>query len=71
MVEGGVIRHKVEHQLDVPSRESFAKTRQPGLSSERVADGVGGDRETGAANVILGQVGQSRFELAAPLRVAA
>src|SRR5207237_4463248 len=32
------------------------------LPAERVTDGVGGDREARAADVLLGQVGQDRSE---------
>ena len=71
MVGRGVVRHEIEQQLDAAPRQSFAELRQRRLAAQRLADGVGRDRKAGAADVVLGQVGQNRLELGAPLRVAA
>jgi len=71
MVGCGVVRYKVEHQFDATFGQLLAELRQCGRAAECTADGVGGDRETGAANIVLGQVRQSGFELAAPQWVTA
>ncbi len=71
MVECGVIGHKVEHQFDAAPRQPFAEMRQPGLAAKCVTDPIGSDRKTRTADVVLGQIGQSRVELGSPFWVAA
>src|SRR6202030_140750 len=71
MVGSGMVRHKIEQQLDATTRQPFSELRQRPLAAQRVTDGVCGDRKTGAGDILLGQVGQNRLKFGAPLRVAA
>src|SRR5882757_11339929 len=41
------------------------------VATQRLADGVRRDREAGAANILLGQVGQNGLKFGVPLRVTA
>lgn len=70
MIGRGMVRHEIQHQLDLALRESFAKLRQRRVAANLVADRVGGDGEAGAANVVLFEVGQDGAELGSPFRPA-
>ena len=70
MIGRGMVRHEIQHQLDIALRESFAKLRQRRVAPDLVADRVGGDSEAGAAYVVLFEVGQHGAELGSPFRPA-
>jgi hypothetical protein len=71
MVGGGVVRHEIEQQLDVAPRQLLAELLDRRVATQRLADGVRRNREAGAANILLGQVGQNNLKFGAPLRITA
>jgi hypothetical protein len=58
-------------QLDVATRQLLAELLERRVATQRLADGVSRDREAGAANILLGQVGQNSLKFGAPLRITA
>ena len=71
VIQPHVIRDEVEHQLQAAPREPLAQPRQRRVASEVGRDGIGGDRESGAADVRLAQVRQRLLEFPPPLAVLA
>ena len=71
MIRRGMVRHEIQHQLDIALRESLAKLRQRRVAPNLVADRVGGDCEAGAAYVVLVEIRQDGSELGSPFGVAA
>jgi len=71
MIDGRVIRHEVEHQPEATLPQAPAQLGQRLVASQAGIDGVAGDREPGAGDVVVGQVGQGVQEFPAPLRVGA
>ena len=63
MVGRGMVRHEIEHQLDVALCQPLAELRKRRVTAQCLADRVGGDREAGAADIVLGQIGQNGLEL--------
>ena len=61
-----MVRHEIQHQLDVALGEPLAKLRQRRVAPDLVADRVGGDSESGAAYVVLVEIGQDGRELGSP-----
>ena len=65
-----MVRHEIQHQLDIALGESLAKLRQRRVAPDLVADRVGGDGEAGAAYVVLVEIGQDSSELGSPFGLA-
>jgi hypothetical protein len=66
-----MVRHEIQHQLDITPGEPFAKLRQRLVTPDLVADRVGGDCKAGAAYVVLVEIGQESSELGSPFGFAA
>ena len=66
MIGRGMVRHEIQHQLDMALREPLAKLRQRRVAPNFVADRVGGDCEARAAYIVLFEVGQDGTELGSP-----
>src|SRR5262245_58589174 len=69
MIQTGMVRHKVEHQLETALLEPFAQSSQGFIAAERLMNRVTGDGEARTGDVILAQVGQRFLKLAPPLGV--
>ena len=70
MIRRRMVRHEIQHQLDTVSREPLAKLRQRRVVPNLLADGVTGDCEAGAADVVLFEIGQDGAELGSPFGLA-
>ena len=70
MIRRHVVGDEVEHQLQAALAQPLAQAGQRRVAAEVAMHGVAGDREAGAGDVLVAQVGQRLLELAAPLRVA-
>src|SRR5262245_58273274 len=71
MVEGHVIRHEVEHQLQTPRLQTIAQGGERRVAYERLMHVVAGDGKARPRDVLFAKIGQRLFELPAPLSVAA
>jgi hypothetical protein len=57
VVEPGVVGHEVEHQAEISRAQPLAQTGEGGVSAEVAMDGVAGDREARARDVVVREVG--------------
>ena len=59
MPEAHVVGHEIEHQPQAALVETMAEPGQRGVAAQLLVDRVAGDREAGAADVVVGQVRQA------------
>ena len=71
VIETGVIRHEVEHQLETPPPQAVAQAIQGGVSAERSRNRVARNRKPGARDVLESEIRQRPLEFVPPLFAAA
>jgi hypothetical protein len=71
VIEGGVVRHEIEHQAQVPLGEALAQSSEGRIAAEVGMHYVAGDRKSRARDIVLGEVRERRFEFPSPLRIGA
>jgi hypothetical protein len=71
MVRRHVVGNEVEHEAQAALTEAFAEPGEGRIAAEVRVNGVSGDGEAGALDVLVPEVGQRLFELVPPFRVQA
>jgi hypothetical protein len=69
MIQTGVVGHEIEEQPQAAHTEALAETAERRIAPELIVDGVAGNREPRARDVLLTKVGQRLVEFASPFRV--
>jgi hypothetical protein len=69
MIQTGVVGHEIEEQPQAAHTEALAETAERRIAPELIVDGVAGNREPRARDVLLTKVGQRLLEFASPFRV--
>jgi hypothetical protein len=70
MTETHVIGDKIEHEPQAAPLQPFAQPGQAPVAAELFVDGVAGDGETRAWNIVVAQIVQCLVELLPPAFVA-
>jgi hypothetical protein len=66
-----MVGHEIEHEFQAALLEPLAQPGEGGVSAKVSVDGVAGDGEAGAGDVLVAEVGKGLVKLLAPLRIAA
>src|SRR6187401_3865758 len=71
MIERRLIRHEIEHQLEVPIAKATAQAGERRVTTKARMHRVAGDRKPRPGDVLFPEIGQGLFELVPPFGIAA
>ncbi|TXT22908.1 MAG: hypothetical protein FD138_3355 [Planctomycetota bacterium] len=71
VIRSHVVRDEIEHQLEAAFFQPFSQPSERRVAAKITMDGVALDREPGAGNVVVGQVGKRLLKFAPPSGILA